>query len=513
MKAKKLGAALCAVMMCLSLGLFAACGGVSAESVSLNKSTLGLKIGETGTIVADVEPSDSTDSVRWSVTKGGEAISIAADGDIVTVTAKAAGNATVTATAGGKTASCDVVVSADINITLSEESVRILWDETATITATVSPASMTDAVNWTVVDADIVSIEPNGGSVTVRGERIGSATVTAYIGDESASCEVAVTQMTQEMTLSDDEFELPEGESKTVTVTLYPEGTASPVNWWIEEGDDIVSIAANGTSATVTAKAIGEATIAIRSGSVEQHCYVTVVENVPRVPATGITLDKTEVELPWGAALPLTATVEPADATDKVVWSVSKGGEDIVWVTPWGDSGREATIYGNSPGTATVTATVGDVSASCVVTVPYKEFELTPPFKLWTITIDWIDGVTDKNKQATVEAVTSSGLMGDDPTVNADNVLQKFAAALKEKMESVFGWLTFNSDGTCEYLEGYQCSYTRDGNHITILIDLIEQENFAPVTVEADIEHHTLMLKWPTRMFGLDYALVTMEYR
>lgn len=369
---------------------------------------------------------------------------------------------------------------------------------------------MTDAVNWTVDDADIVSIEPNGGSVTVRGERIGSATVTAYIGDESASCEVAVTQMTQEMTLSDDEFELPEGESKTVSVTLYPEGTASPVNWWIEEGDDIVSIAANGTSATVTAKAIGEATIAIRSGSVEQHCYVTVVENVPRVPATGITLDKTEVELPWGAALPLTATVEPADATDKVVWSVSKGGEDIVRVTPWGDSGREATIYGNSPGTATVTATVGDVSASCVVTVPYKEFELTPPFKLWTITIDWIDGVTDENKQATVEAVTSSGLMGDDPTVNADNVLQKFAAALKEKMESVFGWLAFNDDGTCEYLEGYQCSYTRDGNHITILI---EQENSAPVTVEADIEHHILMLKWPLRMFGLDYALVTMEYR
>ena len=49
-----------------------------------------------------------------------------------------------------------------------------------------------------------------------------------------------------------------------------------------------------------------------------------------------------------------------------------------------------------------------------------------------------------------------------------------------------------------------------DGNHITILI---EQENSAPVTVEADIEHHILMLKWPLRMFGLDYALVTMEYR
>ena len=49
-----------------------------------------------------------------------------------------------------------------------------------------------------------------------------------------------------------------------------------------------------------------------------------------------------------------------------------------------------------------------------------------------------------------------------------------------------------------------------DGNHITILI---EQEKSAPVTVEADIEHHILMLKWPLRMFGLDYALVTMEYR
>ena len=77
-------------------------------------------------------------------------------------------------------------------------------------------------------------------------------------------------------------------------------------------------------------------------------------------------------------------------------------------------------------------------------------------------------------------------------------------------MNDVMGTLAFNDDGTCEYIAGCECSYTRDGNHITILI---EQENSAPVTVEADIEHHTLMLKWPLRMFGLDYALVTMEYR
>lgn len=97
-------------------------------------------------------------------------------------------------------------------------------------------------------------------------------------------------------------------------------------------------------------------------------------------PCTGITLDKDTLTIASGETATLTATVEPADTTDKVVWS-SKD-DNIATV-------KDGVVTAVGQGETTITATCGNQTASCKVIVN-KAF-LTGKV---TITGDAVYGVT-----------------------------------------------------------------------------------------------------------------------
>ena len=78
-----------------------------ATGISLNKSELTLIDGSSEQLIATVEPADTTDAVLWTSDKP----AIAAVNNSGLVTATAPGEATITATAGTKTATCTVQVS------------------------------------------------------------------------------------------------------------------------------------------------------------------------------------------------------------------------------------------------------------------------------------------------------------------------------------------------------------------------------------------------------------------
>ena len=85
--------------------------------------------------------------------------------------------------------------------------------------------------------------------------------------------------------------------------------------------------------------------------------------NVDPVQATGVTLDKTLASVKQGKTLTLTATVAPADATNKnVTWSSDN--ESVATVS-------DGVVTGVATGTAQITATTvdGKHTASCTVTV------------------------------------------------------------------------------------------------------------------------------------------------
>ena len=86
-------------------------GVIAVTSISLNKTSTTLTVGDTDTLIATVLPADATDkTVTW--TSDNTAVATVANG---VVTAKSAGTAKITAAAGGKSATCVVTVKAANN--------------------------------------------------------------------------------------------------------------------------------------------------------------------------------------------------------------------------------------------------------------------------------------------------------------------------------------------------------------------------------------------------------------
>lgn len=87
-------------------------------------------------------------------------------------------------------------------------------------------------------------------------------------------------------------------------------------------------------------------------------------------PATGISLNKSELTLIDGSSEQLIATVEPADTTDAVLWISDKPAIAAV-----NNSGLVTAI---APGEATITATAGTKTATCTVQVSCAHGSFTP---------------------------------------------------------------------------------------------------------------------------------------
>ena len=95
--------------------------------------------------------------------------------------------------------------------------------------------------------------------------------------------------------------------------------------------------------------------------------YAHWTQNV--VPVTGVSLSKTSLSIKADDAETLTATVAPSDALDKTVtWGSSNTGVATV-------DGGIVTAVG--AGTATITAKVGDKTATCAVTVSERQCQIT----------------------------------------------------------------------------------------------------------------------------------------
>ena len=112
------------------------------ESVSINKSSLTLTVGDNFSLKAVINPSDAENkNISWKSSNAGVA-SVNASGN---VTAVSVGTATITVTTedGAKTATCEVTVNEKIynveSVALDQESITLTEGETATLTATITP--------------------------------------------------------------------------------------------------------------------------------------------------------------------------------------------------------------------------------------------------------------------------------------------------------------------------------------------------------------------------------------
>ena len=110
------------------------------------------------------------------------------------------------------------------------------------------------------------------------------------------------------------------------------------------------------TNVSITAMCESLADVSTKTADVSAASIPLTITN----PCTGITLDKDTLTIARGETATLTATVEPTDTTDKVVWS-SKD-DKIATV-------KDGVVTAVGQGETTITAACGDKTASCKVTV------------------------------------------------------------------------------------------------------------------------------------------------
>ena len=165
---------------------------IAVTKVTLSETTATMTIGGELELTATIEPKNATDQrLTWSSSDTGVA-TVDSNGK---VTAKAAGTATITATAAsGITAACEITVSDDVievtAVTLDKNEATIKVGKSLQLTATIEPSGATDQrLEWTSTDSDIAIV--TDGRVT--GVAPGEATITVKTTNgKTATCTITV---------------------------------------------------------------------------------------------------------------------------------------------------------------------------------------------------------------------------------------------------------------------------------------------------------------------------------
>lgn len=265
--------------------------------------------------------------------------------------------------AAGLFAGCndDETLATAETVVLDKPAITLEVGDREQLKATVTPDDGQTLV-WSSSDTSVATVTE--GAVTAVA--VGSARITVRTGSAEAACSVTVVPAkpveVESVTLDRTTLDLTVGDTERLTATVLPEDAADKTVVWSSSDSSVASVA----DGLVTALAPGTATVTTKAGGKSAECVVTVGP----VEVLSVTLDQTTLDLTVGDTEQLTATVLPEDATDKtVVWSSSD--QEVATVA-------DGLVTALAPGTATVTASAGDRSAECVVTV-------APAGKSWAV--------------------------------------------------------------------------------------------------------------------------------
>lgn len=339
---------------------------VEVSSVSLNIPSIEMVEGDYYSLVATVLPSNAEyDGISWA--SSNTSVASVNQG---TVTALKEGKTTITASAGGKSATCSVTVSskyiAVTSITLDKSELSLKVGSSDMLTATVNPANATDKnVQWSSSDASIVKV--NNGKVTAL--KSGTATITAAAGSSSAQCVITVPVEIESLSLDKSELTLTIDETATLHATINPDNATDKTVIW-SSSDNTIAQVENGV---VVGMSKGAATIKAEAGGKTAECKVTIVPKT----ATGIEIigAKTSMLINETQTLSYKLIPDKSEADGLLIWSSSN--QDVLTIAPNG------TCKAISEGVATVTIHNSDnsLSDSVEITVTDPNLKIGKAYK------------------------------------------------------------------------------------------------------------------------------------
>ena len=342
---------------------------VAVSGVTLDKQNISLNAGESELLTETVAPPNASNkNVTWS--SSNEAVATVVNG---TVTGVSEGPAIVTVKTvdGNYTAMCSVTVSKVITtipvsgVTLNKQNMTLTVGGSEQLTATIAPSNATNKnMTWSSSNA-AVAVVSNG---QVFGMSVGDAVITVKTedGDKTATCLVTVSNIVDKIpvsgvALNKQNMTLLIGGSEQLTETVAPPDATNKNVTWSSSNEAVATV----SGGLVTGVSEGSATVTVKTadGDKTATCLVTVTKVGETIPVSGVTLDNQNMTLIVKSSEQLTATVEPANATNKnVTWSSSN--EAVAMVSG-------GYVFGVSEGTATITVRTvdGDKTATCIVTV------------------------------------------------------------------------------------------------------------------------------------------------
>jgi len=353
--------------------------------IDLNECVLLLKVGESDKLEAFID--GVPESVTW-LSENEDIATVSADG---TVTAIATGDIMITATnAEGMKMNCLVHITKDVSsVSLNKTETKITAGSSETITYTLNPVDANEAVMWSSSNKSVATIDQSG-VVTANAKGTATITVTTVTSNKTASCEVTVVGKPITNVSIPGSATINKGSPYKLSLTVSPtryEGTVT----WSSSDESVATVSQDGT---VTGHKGGNAVITARSDTgYSSTCSVTV-----KVPASSITLNKTEVTLETGFTEKLVAILEPADTTDTVSWSSASAG----WVSV--DSVGMITAKASGVSVRIDATTTSGLKAYCWVTV------VDPQTPVSSVTLDNTELVMTKadTKQLTATVLPTN---------------------------------------------------------------------------------------------------------
>lgn len=340
---------------------------ISGGDISITGSRLGLSTNGTVALEADGDIA-VTGKSNIALSYSSQPASVKAGGD-VTLTGSSAptivGSAALSVEADG-----DITVTNDNYMAMSVSGNVTM---TSGGSVTLSGGGMFPAVsvsNLTVTAANTIAVEHTGTNYAMSGTK---ATLTAQdivISAPKDTVPVLSSYTTQGHSFTDT-FTTVHG-ATSVKVTLLADGLILTGSNIPAEGKgfeavlsagegcgmpDEITVTVGGTKLTsgyTYDAATGK--ITIDAASITGDVVIDAT-----IPVTAVTLDKTTAAVFAGDELTLTATVNPTNATDKTItWTSSNTSVATV---------ENGVVTTKAAGVATITATAGGKSASCMVTV------------------------------------------------------------------------------------------------------------------------------------------------
>ena len=293
--------------------------------------------------------------------------------DVVTVDSKGkveavgVGNATITATAAGKSDSVKITVNNPLKkITVDPATLTLKKGTSKTLSVKYDPADTTDnkAVTWESSDKSVATVDENGVVTAVAGGKTKVIATAKANNKITAVCEVKVPIHTESIALNKTEItDLLKGKTEKLEVSFIPSNTEdSREVKWTSSAADIAAVDANGT-----VKALKEGTATITATTADGKHTASCTVTVKEIHLTDVKLDemKNPSELFKGEKHQIKIGLNPIDTTDNVIYTFASSDEKVVSV----DKNGMVTALKN--GKATITITVKTTNTDFEKTLTY----------------------------------------------------------------------------------------------------------------------------------------------